>query len=379
MPGHAAIEGVASAAAAFIGPAHRGPLGRPLLIRSAVEFKREFGGSEDLFRGDQRSPNFLWLGAKAFFAQGGRRLYIQRVAAARAGVRPRAEDYRGHRAGGDATGLRALEATTGVTLIAAPGSSFGWDGPDQKEGIAIATALIAHAERCRDRLAILDGPPPEGQPDPLALRAVLPGSGRAALYAPWIVMSSGERPQPPSGIVCGAILREQRTAGIERAATPYLKRVAGLRPVLDQTAINELSAAGVNPLVELPGGETRIWGGRTLSSDPEWKYVNVARQLVFIERSIDQGLAWAVFEPNDEPLWSRVRAQVEDFLLELWRDGALQGQAPDQAFFVRCDQTTMTQADIGAGRLICQVGVATIRPAEFVVLRIMRRLGPGTI
>ena len=113
-----------------------------------------------------------------------------------------------------------------------------------------------------------------------------------------------------------------------------------------------------------------MWGARTLSSDPEWKYVNIRRHLMFLEHSIEHGLAWAVFEPNDEPLWRSVRRVVEDLLQAQWRQGALLGTEPEEAYFVRCDRSTMTQNDLDNGRLICLVGVAPMRPAEFVIFRI---------
>jgi phage tail sheath protein FI len=116
--------------------------------------------------------------------------------------------------------------------------------------------------------------------------------------------------------------------------------------------------------------DVRVWSARLVSSDPEWKYVNVRRLLIYIEHSIDRGLQWAAFEPNGEALWQQVRRTVEDFLLNTWRGGALLGAAPDEAFFVRCDRSTMTQDDLDSGRLVCLVGVAPVRPAEFIIVRI---------
>jgi phage tail sheath protein FI len=114
----------------------------------------------------------------------------------------------------------------------------------------------------------------------------------------------------------------------------------------------------------------RLWGARTISDDPAWKYVNVRRLFIFLEESIDEGTQWVVFEPNAEPLWDRVRRSIESFLLTVWRNGALMGVKPEQAFYVKCDRTTMTQDDIDNGRLICYIGVAPVKPAEFVIFRI---------
>jgi phage tail sheath protein FI len=114
----------------------------------------------------------------------------------------------------------------------------------------------------------------------------------------------------------------------------------------------------------------RVFGGRVITSDPDWKYVNVRRLLIFIEASIDRGLQWVVFEPNAQPLWARVRRSISNFLTTVWRNGALEGTRPEEAFYVKCDETTMTQTDIDNGRLIVQIGVAPVKPAEFVIIRI---------
>jgi len=134
-----------------------------------------------------------------------------------------------------------------------------------------------------------------------------------------------------------------------------------------------LNPRGINVLREFPGRGLLVWGARTLSSEPLWKYVSIRRLFIFIERSIDEGTDWVVFEHNDEPLWTRVISAIRNFLRSVWREGALAGQTEDDAFFVRCDRTTMTQDDILNGRLICEIGVAVVRPAEFIILRFGRR------
>jgi hypothetical protein len=131
-----------------------------------------------------------------------------------------------------------------------------------------------------------------------------------------------------------------------------------------------LNGLGINCLRSFPGQGNLVWGARTTSSDPEWKYVNIRRYLTYLERSIDSGTQWVVFEPNDPILWASVTEQINDFLTAEWRKGALVGTKPSDAFFVRCNSSTMTQDDIDNGRLICMIGVAPIRPAEFVIFRI---------
>jgi phage tail sheath protein FI len=131
-----------------------------------------------------------------------------------------------------------------------------------------------------------------------------------------------------------------------------------------------LNPEGINALRFFPGRSNRVWGARTMSSDPEWKYVNVRRLFIYLEHSIDKSTQWAVFEPNNEALWANIRQTVSDFLLTTWLTGALMGTKPEEAFFVRCDRTTMTQNDLDNGRLICLIGVAPTYPAEFVIFRI---------
>ena len=131
-----------------------------------------------------------------------------------------------------------------------------------------------------------------------------------------------------------------------------------------------LNPKGVNCIRAFPGRGILIWGARTSSSDPAWKYVNVRRLFIFIEKSIEAGTQWAVFEPNDEKLWARVKQTISQFLTGVWRSGALMGSTQDEAFFVKCDRTTMTQSDIDNGRLVVVVGIAPVKPAEFVIFRI---------
>jgi phage tail sheath protein FI len=147
----------------------------------------------------------------------------------------------------------------------------------------------------------------------------------------------------------------------------------GLEYDINDRTQDILNPRGVNAIRQFPGRGIRVWGARTLATDPEWKYVSVRRLFIFLERSIDQGTRWTVFEPNDETLWERVKDTVRQFLRGLWRDGALMGTTENQAFMIACDRSTMTEDDILKGRLICEIGVAPLRPAEFVVFRLFQR------
>jgi phage tail sheath protein FI len=203
-----------------------------------------------------------------------------------------------------------------------------------------------------------------------------------AFYHPWVeILDPTQRPGqgappdrlviPPSGFVAGIYARSDISRGVHKA--PANEVVLGLTKFemnVNKGRNDVLNPEGINALRFFEGRGNRVWGARTMSSDPEWKYVNVRRLFIYLEHSIDKASQWAVFEPNNDRLWANVRRMVEDFLLVLWKDGALIGAKPEDAFFVRCDRTTMTQNDLDNGRLIVLVGVAPTKPAEFVIFRV---------
>jgi len=222
------------------------------------------------------------------------------------------------------------------------------------------------------RVAVLDAPqtpaPMDGPPS--ALR-----SSHAAYYYPWVILPEcaehGVIAVPPCGHVAGIYALTDQEQGVWHApAGKEILGIAGLDQSVTDAQGEVLNAAGVNTLRYFQGQGNLVWGARTTSQDPEWKYVNIRRYLIYLEHSIDKGTQWVVFEPDAEPLWAAVRNSVSDFLFNEWRNGALQGSRPEDAFFVRCDRTTMTQDDIDNGRLVILVGVAPVRPAEFVIFRI---------
>jgi phage tail sheath protein FI len=189
---------------------------------------------------------------------------------------------------------------------------------------------------------------------------------------------------PPSGHVAGIYARTDVERGVHKAPANEALRgivqvdINGTRRPLEFTIGKRehdmLNPRGINVIRDFRADRRgiRVWGARTISSDTQLRYVNVRRLLLFIEESIDEGTQWVVFEPNDEQLWARVRQSIRNFLLLVWRSGALEGEVEERAFFVACDRTTMTQADIDAGRLICVIGVAPVKPAEFVIFRIQQ-------
>lgn len=207
-------------------------------------------------------------------------------------------------------------------------------------------------------------------------------STRAAMYHPWIEVldpleraAQGAPPRrlllPPSGFVTGIYARNDITRGVYKAPANEVVRGLTKFEANINTARNDvLNPEGINALRFFEGRGNRVWGARTMTSDPEWKYVNVRRLFIYLEHSIDEAMQWAVFEPNNERLWRNIRQMVEDFLYVQWLNGALLGAKPEEAFFVRCDRTTMTQNDLDNGRLICLIGVAPTKPAEYVIFRI---------
>ena len=267
---------------------------------------------------------------------------------------------------GHRTGIQAMEDIDEIAICAVPGM---WSQ-------TVQSSLIEHCELLKDRFAILDPPDGEDIEGIGSFRQVI-DTEYAALYYPWCITvdpSSGSNVHvPPSGHLAGIYADTDDTRGVHKAPANVVIRginlVGGLAADITKREQDVLNPVGINALRFFPGLGERVWGARTLSSDTDWKYVNVRRLFIFVEKSIYNGTQWVVFEPNDEQLWALVRQTISAFLTTVWRSGALAGTTPDEAFFVRCDRTTMTQDDLDNGRLICIVGLAPVFPAEFVIFR----------
>jgi hypothetical protein len=292
------------------------------------------------------------------------------------GVRPTASEYEG-KAELDATtktGLRAFEDIEDISIVAAPGATLGIDNGYQDNAKTIVNLLISHAERMRYRIAVLDSGDNQSIQQVRALRAKV-DSKYAAMYYPWVrvldPITGRENYMPPSGFVAGIYARNDVDRGVWKAPANEVVRLSiGFEQLLNKAQQDVLNPEGINCFRFFEGRGFRLWGARTISSDPEWKYVNLRRYFIYLERSIDRGTQWAVFEPNGDQLWANVRRTIEDFLLNEWQMGALLGDKPEKAFFVKCDRSTMTQNDLDNGRLVCLIGIAPLRPAEFVIFRI---------
>ena len=291
------------------------------------------------------------------------------------GYRPRAGDFEGTVRADELTktGLVALEDVADVSIVAAPGYSAagGWGEEDAQ---AVSNALVSHAERMRYRIAVLDSNEGAAISEVRAQRAQL-DSAWAAFYYPWVrvldPVTDQEIVLPPSGFVSGIYARNDVENGVHKApANEIVRGALGFEASLNTRQQDVLNPEGINCFRFFEGRGNRLWGARTASSDPEWKYVNLRRYFAFLERSIERGTQWVVFENNSEPLWANVRRTIEDFLYSEWRQEHLMGDKPETSYFVKCDRTTMTQNDFDNGRLVCLIGVAPVRPAEFVIFRI---------
>ena len=332
----------------------------------AVTPKRRAESLENMFALDVGAGVDAFELMNALFAVGEQRIVT--MAGGSDGSQPTQFDYE--------KALKEFENIEDISIVAAPGHS----AYDDFQGIQ--SALISHAERRRSyRIAVLDTPPAQSVSEARTVRSRI-DSKYAAMYHPWVVISNPlarpgaeniprEISVPPSGFVCGIYARNDIERGVFKAPANEVVRGA-LRFETDINFAEQevLNPLGVNCLRFFPGRGYRVWGARTASSDPEWKYVNVRRYFNYLERSIDRGTQWAVFEPNGERLWANIRETVSSFLYNEWVSGALLGASTKEAYFVRCDRSTMTQNDLDNGRLICLIGVAVVQPAEFVVFRI---------
>ena len=370
-----AIAGVSTSTAGFIGIAPDQielprepytiptPAGVPRLCTSFSDFRRHFGDfSLDI------GHNTLTHAVYGFFSNGGIRCFVVRIADA----------------GQIEAALAALAAIDEISLVAAPGVTDD----------ATRAAIEAH---CRiatgDRFAIFDSPETVEDDrgaldlsllDPAHPANILPAnSDYAAFYFPWIEVSDPVRRAmfpdsngriflPPSGHIAGVFARVDMSRGVFKApANEVILGALGLKYALSKAQQDRLNPQGVNCIREL-NGSIRIWGARTVGGDAngEWRYVNVRRTMLFLRESLDEGLQWAVFEPNDPDLWAKITRNVSAFLMTQWRFGVLVGGSPQEAFFVKCDAETNPPALQEIGQVDTVVGVALMRPSEFVILRI---------
>ncbi|WP_136708105.1 phage tail sheath subtilisin-like domain-containing protein [Agromyces sp. H66] len=293
-----------------------------------------------------------------------------------------AENYIGDSA--DRTGFSGLEEVEEVTMVAVPDlmAAFEQGAIDLETVKAVQLAVIAHCELMGDRMAVLDAPPQLSAQDVAQWRRVEAGydSKFAALYYPWIKVldpvSGTNRFIPPSGHMAGVWARNDNERGVHKApANEVVRGAVEPQTQLTRTEQELLNPIGVNAIRSFPGRGVRVWGARTLSSDPAWRYINIRRLFNYLEKSILNATQFAVFEPNDPALWGKLSRSISAFLIGEWRKGALFGRSPDEAFYVKCDEETNPADVIDAGQVVCQIGVAPVKPAEFVVFQLSQFSG----
>ena len=335
-----AIPGVSTSVAGFIGVSERSPA--PALLSSLAEFRQAY----------PHASQFLSLAVGGFFGNGGSQCYVATIAP------------------GDPLKM-ALDALATVKLQILC-------CPDESILPQAASLLAAHCEQMKDRFCILQSPQPV---IPEATHNVPVHSAFAAYYYPWLSVSSNGGPVtvPPGGHVAGVYARTDAQHGVHSAPSgtgATLTGVTGLSANISEAENEPLNSKGINVIRTFPGTGILVWGARTTSQDDQWLYIPVRRFIIFVEQSLQAGLQWAVFETNGPTLWMRISGTIANFLRNQWAAGTLIGATPDQAFSVRCDNTTMTQADIDAGRVIVQVGLAPGKPGEFVYLKMTVQLAP---
>jgi hypothetical protein len=337
--------------------------GKPVLCTTFAEFKRSFGD----FSTDP-DQNRLVHGVFGFFNNGGTRCFVMRYPDMPALKEP--------------TALTPFEAIDEISIVAAPGIIDP----------VVQGNIIDHCENMSDRVAILD--PPDLGPDADFTEnniKVMTNTDYGALYFPRIRVydpvtgftdpdsGEGEIPVAPSGHIAGVWARVDETRGVFKA--PANEPIHGALGVEYQ--ISKSQQAGLNPYginaIRYINGKINVWGARTIGGDlnADTKYINVRRTLIFLRKSIDEGTQWVVFEPNDPSLWAKIIRNVTAFLTNVWRDGALFGLTPQEAFYVKCDEETNPPEVRDLGQVITEIGVAIVRPAEFVIFRIQQWAGPA--
>jgi len=269
---------------------------------------------------------------------------------------------------GNRTGIQSFVDNDVVSIMAVPGVT----DPN------VQLTLVAHCENLASRFAVLDVPREARKVQDVSNHREIVDSTYAAMYHPWLqVFDPLDKKNimiPPSGSVIGIYARSDNSRGVHKApANEVVRGCVGLDCQFNKGEQDILNPKGVNLIRSFPGRGIRVWGARTTSSDGSWKYINVRRLFIYIEESIKANTNWAVFEPNDEVLWVRVQRTISVFLNNMWREGSLAGTSPDEAFFVNIGRDTMSQDDIDNGRLICVIGVAPVKPAEFVIFRITQK------
>ncbi len=361
--GNKPIESVGSSTAAFIGQTSAGPVEQATLVTSWAQYQKLFGGVAE--------GGFLAHAVYGFFLNGGSKAFINNLGPKVEGQTE--EDVAARIKGEDKgpahrTGLNAFKGIEEISLVAAPGMTSA----------TVHQLLSDHASECGDRMAVLDGIAELGEVQ-LHEFPRIGDSKDSALYWPWIQVFDESTKKvtcvPPSGHVMGVIARVDSDRGVHKAAANETIRGAlGLKYSLTRSEQSLLNPRGINLIRDFDDMGIRIYGARTLSADPEWKYLNVRRLFQVAKQSITKGSEWVVFEPNNEQLWGAVARNIRAYLKTLFMQGALKGKTPEEAFYVRCDATTNPPENIDLGIVTIEIGIAPVKPAEFIQINIQQQL-----
>jgi phage tail sheath protein FI len=376
------IEGAKSSVAAFVGLAAGGPVMRPIRTSSWTQFARIYSDAHETGRGPFMPSPYMAYAVRGFFENGGRLCWIVRVGHESKPLQGSDRDVEGDSSNAKLSaafreGLGRLSAIDEITIVCCPDIMVLAQERDDPSLRDTVRSLIAHCEAAGNRMAILDAPPALRPEEMLEWRMKEGAydSNSAALYYPWIEvidpLSNQPTAMPPSGHVAGVWARTDVTRGVWKAPIDAVVfDASGLTSEITDDEQGGLNGAGINCIRSFPGRGIRVWGARTLSSDPDWRYLNVRRLVTYITQSIMEGTRWAVFEPNDETLWRSIRRDVGAFLTRMWSEGALFGSSPEQGFYVKCDEEANTPEVVEAGQVVMEIGIAPVKPAEFVSIRI---------
>lgn len=394
------IEAVGTNTVGFLGTSSKGPVNKAIFVGNWTQFVNTFG--------DFRDSQYLAHSVYGFFNNGGTRCFVTNV-----GEHPGGLDRMGEEApAAAAPAAKAEKGKEGEAPKAAPAPKHGKDpkevnkiltgmfigedkGPGARTGLktfedvdeislvvapgmcepAIQDAVLTHCELKKNRFAVLDSPETidMGGIDKIPKPR---DSKYGAYYFPWIEVYDPERGNifvPPSGHMVGIYARSDNERGVHKApANEIVRGALGLKYSISRSEQDILNPKGINCIRDFSrrGRGIRVWGARTISSDASWRYINVRRLFIMVEESIDIGMQWAVFEPNDHRLWKKITRDVSAFLYRVWRSGALFGKTPEEAFFVKCDSETNPVETIDAGQVITEIGICPVKPAEFVIFRI---------
>lgn len=351
------IEDVNISAAGFIGYASRGPIeGQPTRLTSISQFTRIYG--EPL--GTDFEYRFLYYAVEMFFYNGGDVCYVMRVEG-----EPNPDTFLGtYKPDGHSTGLAAFQDIEEVTQLIMPGVTI----PTVLDG------LIAYCEK-RNCFAIIDAPVDmKTAADLLTYRNHF-DSSNAAIYHPWLLMFDHLLKKynymPPSGAIAGIYALTDNTRGFYKApANETIRSCTDLSVSFNAADQDKLNPKGINLIRAFPRRGCLVWGARTMSSQSDFKYINIQRLLIYLQKVIRKFTKWALHLPNDEQLWQRLTSTIQLFLTEVWHNGALTGASPGEAFYVMIGRSTMTDDDIQNGRIVIQIGVAPMRPGEFIIFQI---------